>query len=70
MAMREFVASKGLRAVRKAVDFWYRSLRDRMSLVDFLSRCEWFEEDGRIVRLVCDSDRPTGKPPERTRWQC
>jgi hypothetical protein len=63
MVVYEFATSKKIRAVRRALDFWYKTLRDQMSVVDFLSCCEWSEENGQ-VKLVYNSDRLIVKLPE------
>lgn len=63
MAVYEFVTSEKIRAIRRALDFWYKMLRDQMSVIDFLSCCKWYEENGQ-VKLVYDSDRSIVKPPE------
>lgn len=58
MARHEFSASGKARAIRRAVDFWYRTLYGKMSLVEFLARCEWTVDDEGRDRLVYDSDQP------------
>lgn len=51
MIEREFIGRDKARAVRKAMDFWYRHFRDRMTLRKFLSHCTWRQEErGIIVR--------------------
>jgi hypothetical protein len=44
MTVYEFVTSEKIRAIRRALDFWYKMLRDQMSVIDFLSCCKWYEE--------------------------
>jgi hypothetical protein len=39
MVMYVFLGLNEAKAARKAIDFWYRRLRDQMSLMDFLKRC-------------------------------
>ena len=39
MAMYIFRGLDDRRAARRALDFWYRRMRDQMSLMDFLGRC-------------------------------
>lgn len=52
----EFSTSKKVRAVKRALDFWYRNLRGTMSLTAFLSCCDWLERDGQPL-LVYDSGK-------------
>jgi len=52
----EFATTRRVRAVRRAINFWYRNLADRMSLFKFLSCCDWLETDGQPL-LVYDSDK-------------
>jgi len=66
MAVHEFAASEKVRATRRAIDFWYRTLRDRMSLIDFLSCCEWLEEENGQTKLVYDSDQLIVEVPEQS----
>ena len=65
MAVHEFAASRNVRAVRRALDFWYKTLRDKMSVIDFLSCCKWVREENGYTKLVYDSDRLITEPLER-----
>lgn len=56
MVVHKFAATADVRAVRRALDFWYRSLRGRISAIGFLFICEWVEMDG-TTALVFDSDK-------------
>lgn len=49
MFVRKFTGRDKTRAARKALDFWYRHLRDAMFLKEFLSRCTWRKEENGVV---------------------
>lgn len=50
----EFKTSEKVTALRKAIDFWYKNLFNKMSFVDFLSCCDWLDENECSI-LVYDS---------------
>jgi hypothetical protein len=58
MARHEFLASGKAYAIRRAVDFWYRTLYGKISLLEFLSRCRWAANEDGVDKLVYDSDQP------------
>lgn len=49
MFVREFTGRDRTRAAKKALDFWYRHLRDAMFLKEFLSQCTWRKEESGVV---------------------
>jgi hypothetical protein len=52
----EFVTTREALAVRKAIDFWHRNMRGKMSLLRFLAGCRWMGNN-RILFETCDHDR-------------
>jgi hypothetical protein len=49
MIIKRFVASNKRRAVRKAIDFWYKEHKDDITLLDFLAMCGWKKTDLGVV---------------------
>jgi len=49
MIEKKFIALEKNRAVRKALDFWYRNFKDTCSLKNFLIRCRWKKEGNDFV---------------------
>jgi len=59
MYVREFKGKDRARAIRKALDFWYRNLRNLMVLKDFVACCTWKkEEDGGVTITYRESSTP------------
>lgn len=41
MIITKFIDKELHRAARKALDFWYKKMRDECTLLDFIENCSW-----------------------------
>lgn len=41
MIVKTFIGINKQKAVRRAMDYWYRYFKDDCALIKFLSRCAW-----------------------------
>jgi hypothetical protein len=55
MALYEFATSEKILAIRRAVDFWFKTLYGKVAFIKFLSCCEWIKKDGQF-KLTFNSD--------------
>jgi hypothetical protein len=67
MAMYIFRGHDDRRAARRALDFWYRRMKDQISLMDFLRCCRRGcakDAQGELISFVVY--RGPAPPPERS----
>lgn len=64
--VKEFVALDKRKALRKALDYWYRNYAGKRSLAEFLSCCTW-KRDG-IEYVVIYYGFPVVEQ-NRIKWQ-
>ena len=44
MIVKNFIGSDKQRAIRKALNYWYKNFVDNCTMVEFFSRCVWKKE--------------------------
>lgn len=49
MIRKEFVGLNKTKAVKRAMDFWYRNFLNVVKLKDFLANCTWKKESGEVI---------------------
>ena len=49
MIIRKFEALDKTRAIRKALDYWYKYYRDDLKLKDFISYCTGIKEEKQYI---------------------
>lgn len=45
MIVKTFIGRDKSRAIRKALDFWYRFYKDDVPMIKFFSRCTWKKKE-------------------------
>ncbi len=58
MLVKVFNARNKRRAVRKAIDFWYKELRDDHRLLDFLNMCKWKKIEEAVFMVTYRGPEP------------
>jgi len=49
MFAKEFVGLNKTKAVRRAMDFWYKNFLNVLTLKEFFSKCTWRKGRGEII---------------------
>jgi hypothetical protein len=56
----EFIALDRQKAVRKALDYWYKNFYGHCTMLDFVHKCTW-KKDGRDYFVIYRGPKPPKK---------